>query len=620
MAATDRLVESKGGGRVVPARRGLLKTAPSEFGPFARTYGIVAVVVVLQMFLVLIAPSTALHGSGRAGHLVAGGVGADSLAASGAPTDTAHAQDASASGAATAGGKGASAARGGNAASGVAGGPAAASGDVSHCVAGREFDPAIDYFAPACTPGSPGKPYPNNGGATSAGVTADRIEIVDFIPYLPPGVDAVAKAEGIADSYDDAATMDGAFQNFINAKYVMFGRKVHVDTYKAQCTIAPPEPTCMNSEIDQVVETYHPYAMLFRTACSWCHAELARLKVVSFGGMAFSDAFHNALAPYNYDTHISGTRAALSFAQWWCSQMTSRTGGRTVEFAGTQNPSQNFNGRPRVLGVIASRDQDLEDTVRHVLYPALERGCGEKVTHEYFYESRLDNAAQQMDTATAAMNTSSNPATTVVCLCVTVGADVFYNGMQQRNYWPESIFASNQWMDWETSAQNFAGANGQPTLGCPSPATGCEFDGAVGLSELGSPERQDNTTGLRVFRLGGGTANVSALSLDDAWSQYEMMASLIENTGPVLTPARMQAAAPLMGFRGGGTTGHPLRGFRPGEWTWNHDFRVVYYNKRRPSPYNGIPGTLVEVEGRRFDLGEYPVLPQPPVPAVGQRT
>jgi hypothetical protein len=82
----------------------------------------------------------------------------------------------------------------------------------------------------------------------------------------------------------------------------------------------------------------------------------------------------------------------------------------------------------------------------------------------------------------------------------------------------------------------------------------------------------------------------------------------------------MQAAAPDLGARGGGTTGHLLRAFHPNDWSWTQDTRILYWDANRPSPYNGVKGHYIQIEGRNFDLGQYPTLSQPPAPLPENRT
>jgi hypothetical protein len=82
----------------------------------------------------------------------------------------------------------------------------------------------------------------------------------------------------------------------------------------------------------------------------------------------------------------------------------------------------------------------------------------------------------------------------------------------------------------------------------------------------------------------------------------------------------MQEAAPQLGARGGGTTGHALRQFTRGSYGWTKDTRVIYFNKKAKSPYNNAPGKYIPIEGRRFDLGQFPVLKQPPAPPAEGRS
>jgi hypothetical protein len=94
-----------------------------------------------------------------------------------------------------------------------------------------------------------------------------------------------------------------------------------------------------------------------------------------------------------------------------------------------------------------------------------------------------------------------------------------------------------------------------------------------------------------------------------------MIGSLIQNAGPTLTPANMQARSPALGTVGGGpAAGNALLGFGPGDHQWAQDNRVFYWSSTTTSSYNGKPGTFISIEGNRFNLGQYPTLTQPPIP------
>ena len=600
--------------------------------PLLGKFGPLVLLAVVQLVLVLAAPSTAPNANG-----------ADALSPYGTTTDGTAAGAAGgtavpgAAGTATGPGgtvAGGTTATGGTAVAGAAHGGQSAGGvtatgvggDTSHCVNGRQFSPSIDYFAPPCVPGTLGAANVNNGSATWSGVTDKQIELVVYVADYGAEVDQILKAQGLYYNANDARAWNDDYAKFINSHYQLYGRKLHIDTIQGGCRTVPPDYPCLIKDMDSLVAKYHPYGVLWdTTVCSACFAELSRLHVVNFGGGGFSDAFHNANAPYSYDAGESSTRIELGFADWWCKQMTSNgNSGRTAIFAGNQNRTEDFRNKKRVLGVISTDDPDNKNTVKNVLYPALKKGCGESVTHEYFYAQDINTATQQSQASAAKMNTPSNPATSVLCLCDPVAPQFGQNAFATDNYWPESILASDQTMDWDSNAQTYSQGGQSPGLACPNPGKGCPWDGAIGLGAEGAQESPDNTPAVKVWRIASGQKglpkNGQPPALQIVWANLNMFASLIENTGPILTPARMQAAAPHMGMRGGGTTGHEQRGFDGSSWCWTQDFRVIYWNKHKKSPYNGENGTYVPVEGQRFTLGHFPTMKQPPAPPADKRT
>jgi len=447
-------------------------------------------------------------------------------------------------------------------------------------------------------------------------VTADSITIVDYVTNYGAEVNAILQAQGQLVTADDAKPFDVAIQNFINKRYVLFGRKLKVVTYQSPCQAVPPDKRCLTQDIDKVIDTNKPYAFFWNTTlCSECFAEVARKHVVAFGGDGFSDDFAHQLEPYFYTGGESATRVERAFGEWWCNQMSSvNVPSRKVRYAETNNPAQNFNGQGRRLGVISTNDPDNEDTVKKVLADALSK-CGDKIWHTYFYDQNINTAAQQVEAGIAAMDTPTNPATTVLCLCDSVAPAFLYNGEQHHNYFPENVIASDQQMDYDTTGQSYGDSGGQPSLGCPAPAQGCEYDMAFGLSIEPAPEPQGNDEGLRIFKDGAGGALPGHMTPITAslWARYySMIANFIENTGPNLTAANMQARAVQLPPIGGGTTGKALLSVAPGDWNWVQDTRLVYWDKHAKSPYNGQAGTYIQIQGPRFNLGQFAHAPNGP--------
>ncbi|HTZ10566.1 MAG TPA: hypothetical protein VMB72_15940, partial [Acidimicrobiales bacterium] len=427
-------------------------------------------------------------------------------------------------------------------------------GSRAHCAGDREFSTAIDSYAPLCTAGTIGG-SDDNGGSTSQGVTSKTITVIDYYADSGAVVDTILRAEGLYVSFSQEQEMDRAFENFVNAHYVLWGRKLRIVAYDSTCQTVPPDTSCLLAEMDSVVQTYQPYAVAWGTTlCSVCFARLAQDHTVALGGIGFSDAFARANAPYFWSPGESSTNIENAFARFWCGQLSSKDSDRTVSFAQDKNPAQDFNGDKRVLGVISTNDPDNEDTVTDVLVPALRRDCGDGASiaqHHYFYSQDISTAAQQISAGISAMDTATDPATDVLCLCDPVAPELLYSGEQGHDYYPENLLADVQGMGVDPVAQNFESTATSESLACPDYQNGCEFDNAFGITSAAPLAPASRQAGAIVYRLGGGRnlPEKPYVATGD-WEQWNMLASLIENTGPDLTPARMAAAAPSMGTIG----------------------------------------------------------------------
>src|SRR3954469_25756554 len=355
-----------------------------------RRYAPLLAVAAIQLVIIAAVPSTGAKqtqvstgfGNGDESALAAPGA-TDQGAATGAAGDTASATAGSAGGATGgAAGRAGAGPGGGGAPGSAAAGATAASGETSHCVKGRTFDPALAYFAPPCVAGTPAAPMPNNGGNTYQGVTKDTITIVDYITNYGAEVNAILSAQGQLETYDQGKVMDAAFEAFLNKHFVTYGRHIKIIPYQGKCQSVPPDKQCLIPEMDNIVDTYHPYMVFWNTTlCSECFAELRRKNTIAVGGIGFSEQFAHDNAPYYYSAGESSSRMEVAFSQFWCGQLQNSP----VKFAGTQNPAQNFNGQKRVLGVISTNDPDNEDTVKNLLVPLLKQ-CGQDVNHFYFYD------------------------------------------------------------------------------------------------------------------------------------------------------------------------------------------------------------------------------------------
>lgn len=553
-----------------------------------RRYAPLLAVVALQGLLVAVLPSTADR------PLAAGSGGSSADFQS--PYAAGQASAADAAGAAgtvlDAAGNPIPAGGAGNPAAGPGGGVGSTgSGDTSHCVDGRQFDPAIDYFAPPCVPRFEGQ----NAGATYGGVSGDTINLVDYYPQGNAAVDSALRAQGLYVSIDQQRAWAEAVAEFINTHYELYGRQVVIDVVQGTCSTIPPDTACLRNEMRRIVAEQAPFMFQWITPLTNApFDELSALGVVNLGGQMFMDSFGEARRPFHWDVHMSGTRIAEHVGQWWCRQLTAKNAAHSASPAAAGAPG-NTNGQKRVLGIIGTNDPEniaMRERIDQIL-----QTCGDRVAHTYDASNDLSTAAAQKSASVASMRQSPE-ATTVLCLCNPVGAQFVFNEMQNQQYYPELIYAGTVYTDLDDAGQSF-----MESSACPS-QTNCTFASAFGLSSTERREPVGKDRAQRVWSATGRPGQPPFAGAELTWDYWQLTASLLQGAGPNLNPANVEQGAFAAGFRGGGASGHVLRGFQPGSHTWNQDMAISYWDASRPSAFNGIAGSFVPV-GPRIEVGQY---------------
>lgn len=476
---------------------------------------------------------------------------------------------------------------------GGGGGGAAATGDTSHCVDGRQFDPAIDFYAPPCTPKFEG----DNGGETYQGVTAEKVTIVNYVGAGNAALDAVLRAQGAFVEPEQRAAYNAALTKFVNEKYELYGRQVEIKEFQGNCRTIPPDNACLRGEMRKLKADLSPYFVFWNTSLSSeSFDELSRLGVPNAGGWHFRDEFNAQRRPFRWDVQMGGTTQARHFAEYWCKQLQPHP----VEFAGAGQPSD-LNGKPRQLGVISTDDPQNQNAILVDLKQELAK-CGADKFPTYFYKQDISTAQQQRSAGVAAMRQGG--ATSVVCFCDLVAPTFLYLQEQEDNYFPENLIAGAGFMDADEVGQSYdRGTSCSANFGGTRP---CAFLGAFGLSSINAQEPQNKDAGSRVWQAAGGQGNPPYNSVTTQWDYVNMIASLIQGSGPNLNPGTMEAGAFRAGIRGGGDTNMVARGFKQGSYTWAQDMRTVYWSNKTISPRNQVNGTYIQIQGNRKMLGQYP--------------
>jgi hypothetical protein len=569
----------------------------------AKRYLPLAVVLAVQLLIIAVVPSKAPGSTVAAGLSGSGG----GLTSGGDTTGTVPGDVAGATGGA-AGSSGGGATGGATSGAVKAGqkftGPIVAAngginypdGDRSHCVGGRQFDPAIYYWAPPCQ----GKFAGVNNGPTSPGVNADgTIEILDYRSKGSPAVDAILRAQMAYVEPQQQIDFDAAAQDFINKNFELWGRKVHIQMVQGTCDSIPPNYPCLRNEVNGLVQQYHPYLIKWNTSlASPFFAQASADKVVNVGGWHFRDSFNQAWAPYHWDVQMSGTDIAKHIGELWCKELN----GKKAIYAGEpRNATENdLRGNTRVLGVISTNDPENKKMVQGDLREAL-AACSTSYAHEYYYAQDITTAEQQRKDGVAAME-KSPVSTDVLCLCDLVAPGFLYETEEEDHYRPENLIAGTGYMDTDAAARVYDSSQvfgSDPTCKCNH-----VFENAFGLSQIQKQEPVGNDTAARFWHASGrsGAAPYTSAAVDVDY--YQMIGTLLQQAGPTLSPQTMQIGAQTTPLRGG--AGNISRGFTKGNYSWAHDMRQVYWSGSHPSSYDGKAGSYIDkFPGQRFLLGSY---------------
>ena len=481
-------------------------------------------------------------------------------------------------------------------------------GDTSHCKDGRQFDPAIFYHAPKCAPKWGGG---NNGGPTYQGVTDKEIKVVVYRGKPNPQVDAILDAVG-SNPPDEWVTdfMNKNFE-FINKNFELYGRKIVWEEVFGKCDTVPPNYTCLRGEMRDIVRDKKPFMVIWQSIlASPAFDELSALKVVNLGGQHFrNNPFNMQRRPYHWDVAIPGDVAAKHVAEWYCKRLynkKARWAGETGGDPTRQNPPTNdIRNKVRVLGVISTDDPENLNTIKQVLKPELAK-CGATVAHEFYYAQDIARAEEQRRLAMQKMR--ENPeSTSIMCFCDGVAPVFLYRTAQEQAYFPEHIIVGVGANDTDAIAQAY-----------DSGSTLCnechQYENAFGLRSNTALERFTNNQAVRLYKAMGGNKVGNFDTYKGALGEmnYFMLAgTLLQAAGPSLTPANIEKGAFSQGYRGGfAELNDPhinRRGFKPGNYGWFSDMDQIMWAQGVPSESMGnSKGTYVQLDGRRFELGEYP--------------
>jgi hypothetical protein len=550
------------------------------------------------MLLVIVAPSrpAALSSSNPfaqyAGAPTAGAQAAvpgqaAGTAAPGAATPSAAVPGAT--GATAPNGAGAPAVTGASHASGATGtGPASGSatqgGDTSHCVNGRQFGEL--RTAPPCTPRFTG----DNGGSTWAGVTKDTIEFVYYREKDNPAVKAIEQAGGLYSNPPDQAAFLQVAQDFVNSHFELYGRKLHIDFYQGNCSPAPPNPQCDRNDADTIVQTYHPFMVLYDNNSNLpeFYDQLARDQTMSMGGWHFADTFDTQLRPWHWDVYMGGLYQAELTGEWWCKRMA----GHAARYAG--DPA--LQSQTRKAAIITPQYPTNVESANHLA--AIINQCAPGTAEVIPYASDTTTATAQANSDVS--KEKQDGITSLLWFSDPIAPVYGTVAEDSQRYYPEEVIVGSGLLDYDALAQLYDQN---------------EWKNAFGPSDIQDQPSFTNTDAAIVWHTQHQAGDPYS-SANLPWAYLATFAYIVNQVGPNLNPGTFEQAAfrgPYENFwKDAHDTSHPYITYGPDPSTYGayagiHDEREVAWDPNATSPVNGKRGAYRTLENHaRFSRGAWP--------------
>ena len=412
-------------------------------------------------------------------------------------------------------------------------------------------------YAPPCVPKFEG----DNGGATSPGVTADKITVVSYT--APPNADVTAALQGAADDPPLVLETRKDFVSMLQETTETYGREVEVVEFEG--TGPGDDAVAAQADAVNIVENYKPFMVLGGPAQTPVFAEeMARNKIICVScGLALPDQFTQDNAPYIWGITPSAEQFLTNFTGYVVNSLN----GRKAEFAG--DPA--LQEQTRKFGVVHF-EQDppvFSSLTERLAECGAKQGYESAVTETYEFEiGKLPERA-----ATVIAKMKAEGVTTVMFLGDPLMPIYLTQQATAQDYHPEWVIAGTVFTDTTALGRlydqgQWAHAFGVSNLSARTPR---EISGAYQLHEwyFGRPPTAAKTAGVILPPL-------SLLFLG------------VQLAGPDLNPETFKAGLFKAPASGGGPT-TPLISYGP-----DSGFKMIGDNCELDAPrpdYYGIDDT-----------------------------
>jgi hypothetical protein len=542
-----------------------------------RGYGPLAVFAVLLVLMAALIPTKAPQAqvsSDSGGFQGDTGEGFGATDGSSSPDTVAGGDPASGGGDPAAGGGAAAGGGGGGVAADGQGSGIAPVAGVQACPDRKEQIPG-DPYSPPCVAWGGG----NNGGATTKGVTGDKI-LVSYRVLNEKGFQqTLAELAGasLSDTPETIQNTISAFAEYFNQRFQFYGRKIEIAFYRGQGSntneLLGKGRDKAEADAVKVAEEIGSFADLSATSEPYADS-LADRGVIGFGTPYLSREWHEQRAPFAWSLATDGTRV---------SELAAEYGNKRLHKKPAVHADGALKDKPRKFATIAPENSWYQESVNNARRITQEAGNdpGENVK----YQLDLSTMSNQANNIIPKLKNAG--VTSVVCGCDPV-LPVFLSGVANRErYYPEFLIAGTALTDADIVGQLWEPAFAK---------------NAFGISSLEPFVPPTQTIAYEAFKTVRPDQE-PAFSVDLIYYQMYMLAIGLQGAGPNLNP---------QSFSDGMFNYPQKRGpvglwkFGPGDRTAANDVREIYFDINAISPYNGKKGSYIGTTGERWEGGQIP--------------
>jgi hypothetical protein len=426
----------------------------------------------------------------------------------------------------------------------------------------------------------------SNGGATSRGVTEDKIIVSVRIGSFANGMlDAISKVANAKIPNESPAvitkTVSGLVEYF-NKRFQFYGRKLEVVQWEGKGDVLK-ETTGGGQEGAQadalkVAQEIKAFADISAVSPVYADA-LASKQVINIGVPYTSREWMSQRRPWSWSQFTDCSTVVESVASYYAIKMA----GQPAALAGGD-----LRGKPRRSMIIAPENSWYQECVRAGIGLLQKMGKAGDLVDSLKYTIDIPRMSDQAGSLIQKLKAES--ITTVVCGCDPLLLTFLTAKAKEQNYHPEWVITGVALVDNDLIGQILQQD---------------QWSRAFGVSFTGAPQPAGQGLGYRAYK--SVRNDEPSVGVELIYAQLYLLAIGVQGAGPNLTPQSFEKAMFDYPKRTGpcGTWG-----FGPNDYTTTDDAHEIFWNPTAPSVQTRSPGTYQDPNGgARFPIGKWPATP-----------